>query len=88
MICFHEIVFIDPQGKSCGRCGIALEGYGIASPFPGKQETNERCLHGRTAWRRINKTEEQCAYCLLIRKRGEYPEQTDRWALLDHIVFL
>jgi hypothetical protein len=79
MICFHEIVYIDHHGKSCGLCGIALEGYGVASPFPGKQEGNERCLYGRTTWRIINKTEEQCVYCLLIRKRYEQPKKTDSW---------
>jgi hypothetical protein len=88
MICFHEIVFIDHQGKSCGRCGIALEGYGVACPFPGKQESTQQCLHGRTAWRTINETDEQCVYCLLIRKRGEHSGQTDIWAHLEHIVFL
>jgi hypothetical protein len=45
MICFHELVFIDPDGKSCGLCSIALEGYGVASPFPGKQlSTWQNCL--------------------------------------------
>jgi hypothetical protein len=79
MICFHEIVYIDPHGKSCRLCGIALEGYGVACPFPGKQGENERCLHGRTAWRIINKNEKQCIYCSLICKKDEHPEKTDNW---------
>ena len=48
--CFHEIVFCDSYGKSCGLCGIALEGYGVATSFPGTQKDNDRCLYGATAW--------------------------------------
>ena len=36
--------------------------------FHGKQEDSDRCLHGATAWRKINENEEQYKYCLHIFK--------------------
>jgi hypothetical protein len=66
--CFHEIVYCDSNGKSCRLCGTALEGYGVAVSFPGKQKASDRCMHGPSAWRIINESEEQCVYCLHIYK--------------------
>jgi hypothetical protein len=39
-----KLSFIDYQGKSCGLCGIALEGYGVDCPYRGKQDISTVCM--------------------------------------------